>query len=587
MDMRSFFLQAIALSVFCQVPTYASREADEIATEVPWGAYPDVEQDIETVPEMETSYGENDVLISRLQGVYLYQGDVPPTENEKSVVQGVRFGDNYTSLDNTDKRILQEQISKAILYQPLTRKKLNEVRAVIANFYKNIDRPFVLVSIPEQDITDQVLAISVIEAKLGSVTVTGNKWFSSDQYLKAISLREGSEINSSTLASDLTHLNRNPFRTTNAIFKPGNEIYTTDVEIIADDYKPWQVYIGTDNTGFNITDYGRLFIGLNWGNAFNLGHILSYQFTTAPNFHKFWSQTLNYTMPLPWKDLIVLFAGYARTHANSAAGMPENNTTGTSWQVSGRYVFARPTRDMTMQEWKVGLDYKRTNNDFVVNEAVISNSLVSEFLIAGEYNIEVLFPNIVLNAEAEAFVAPGQLSGSMSKSAYNTLRQGAQNAYIYTRLGSKAVFTLPLDFVLDLKGRMQFTSGALLPIEQFGLGGIDSVRGYVERAVNLDNALLLNIEARTPAVSLFQQFGKTNKVKDALRALIFFDVGTGWDYKVASGEHKWSTLAGIGPGLRYGITPWVNMRLDWGFALSKLSLNYTSNRIYYSVIASY
>jgi hemolysin activation/secretion protein len=587
MAKKSFFLQAVLLTVFFQVPSHASREYDEIATEVPFGRYPYIDQENEPSFETETSYGDADVLIPRLMGLYFYYGDIPPTEDEKSAVQGVKFADNFTGLDFTDKRILQEQVSSAALYQPLTKLKLNEIRAIVANFYKNKDRPFVLVTVPEQNVTDQVVAISVIEAKLGSVSVSGNKWFSSDQYLKAISLKEGSVINSSTLGSDLTWINRNPFRTTNAVFKPGSEIYTTDVEIVADDYKPWQVYIGTDNTGFNVTDYGRLFIGLNWGNAFNVGHILSYQFTTSPDFHKFWSQTLNYTMPLPWRDLIALFGGYAKTHATSGPNMPANNTTGTSWQLSGRYVFARPTRDMTMQEWKVGLDYKRTNNDFIVGESVISNSLVSEFLIAGEYNIEVLFPKISLNADAQTFIAPGQLSDSMSKSAYNTLRSGADNAYIYTRLGSKAVFTLPMDFILDLKGRIQLSSGTLLPIEQFGLGGIDSVRGYVERAVNVDDALLLNIEARTPAISLFQQFGKTNKVKDALRGLIFFDVGSGWENNTIQGQHKWSTLAGIGPGLRYGITPWVNMRLDWGFALSKISTNYTPNRIYYSVIASY
>jgi hemolysin activation/secretion protein len=458
-------LSAVTISSLC----HAYQDIGEIATEIPFGREAYTTEKPMPMLQDEFSYGEDDILVAKLQGVYLYQGDAPAIRGEKSGISGIEFSRNYTGLSRQDQMILEQQIAKAVLYQPLTRKKIDEVRTLIMEFYKNKHRPFVLVIVPEQDITDQVLAISVIEAKLGKVTVTGNKWFSTDQYLKEVSLKQGSTINSAKLVNDLTWINRNPFRTTNAIFKPGSALYTTDIEIVADDYKPFQFYIGADNTGFHITDYTRLFVGINWGNAFNLGHILAYQFTTSPDFNKFLSQTVSYTIPLPWRDFISVFGGYSKLHATGSPSLPPNKTTGSDWQVSGRYVFVPQLQGALQQEWKAGLDYKRTNNDFSVNEEIISNSIVSEFLFAGEYNAEIIFPKLAVDAGAQLFISPGAISSAMSKSAYHPLRPGATSLYAYTRLGTKVVYTLPMEFLLDMRGRLQFTTGSLLPIEQFGI----------------------------------------------------------------------------------------------------------------------
>ncbi|MBM3200916.1 MAG: ShlB/FhaC/HecB family hemolysin secretion/activation protein [Chlamydiae bacterium] len=584
MDTKILFLSALTMTSFC----YAYKDVDEIATEIPFGKEAYTREKPMPMQEDEFSYSEDEVLVANIDGVYVYEGDAPVSSKEKSGISGVEFSRSYSGLSLHDQIILQQRISKAVLYQPLTRKKISEIRSIIIDFYKTHDRPFVLVTIPEQDITDRVLAISVIEAKLGNITVTGNKWFSSDQYLKEISLQKGSFINSAKLVNDLTWLNRNPFRTTNAVFKPGTALYTTDVEIVADDYKPFQFYLGADNTGFHITDYGRLFAGINWGNAFNAGHILAYQFTSSPDFHKFLSQTLSYTIPLPWRDFVSFFGGYSTLHASNSPGLPSNKTHGQDWQVSGRYTFVRPMDNSLQQEFKAGLDYKRTNNDFSVGEEVISNSIVSEFLIAGEYNAQIVFPKFSVDAGGQLYISPGSLSSAMSKSAYDPLRNGATPLYAFTRLGSRVIYNLPMDFLLDMRARVQLTTGSLLPIEQFGMGGVDTVRGYINRAVNLDNALLFNVEAKTPAISLMKYFTKSTKAEDGLRGVVFLDAGGGWENTSIEGLNKWSTLIGIGPGLRYAISPYINARLDYGVALTTLPspLNCTT-RLYYSVVASY
>lgn len=583
----AMFRQFSLLCIMAVAPTFATSEYEEIASEVPFGAYPEVTEEIEVVEEKPSSIGEYDIILKRVDGVLIYEGDVPPTASEKSSTDGVKFHQNFNSLDPLDKRILQDRISKVILYQPLNKNKMQEIRRVIVDYYKNHKkRPFVLVVIPEQEVSDRVLAVSIIESKLGTITVHGNQWFSDESYLEYMSLQEGSTINSDVLMSDLGWVNRNPFRKADVIFKPGTENYTTDVEIVANDYKPIQFYGGGDNTGFDVTDYGRLFVGFNWGNAFNSDQILAYQFTTAPDFHKYQSHTLHYTVPLPWRDILLLFGGYSTVHA-SAADLPANVSKGTSWQLSGRYVFPMPPIDTWLQEWKLGLDFKRTNNTFTVNDEVISDTLVSLFQFVGEYNTSFRFEWGFVEVNVEGFFSPGSLGSSMTKSAYATLRPGATNLYFYTRAGAGALIDLPLDFLLNLKAKTQLSTGTLLPLEQFGLGGFYSVRGYVDRAVNVDDALLLNAEVRTPKISLMQNLNKMSDPVDALSGVAFLDMGFGQQNSTVGTEQKSYTLVGIGPGLRYDIGQWLHARFDWGIRLSKIPINDHASRVYFSIVANY
>ncbi len=49
-----------------------------------------------------------------------------------------------------------------------------------------------------------------------------------------------------------------------------------------------------------------------------------------------------------------------------------------------------------------------------------------------------------------------------------------------------------------MRGDVQVANRAILPFEQFGLGGVDSVRGYCQDALLADNGVFTSMEARLP-----------------------------------------------------------------------------------------
>jgi hemolysin activation/secretion protein len=112
-----------------------------------------------------------------------------------------------------------------------------------------------------------------------------------------------------------------------------------------------------------------------------------------------------------------------------------------------------------------------------------------------------------------------------------------------------------------LLGRLdtQLTPDALLPLEQFSLGGIDSVRGYPQNQLLTDNGIFASLEVRIPLTA----------DPSVLQLTPFIAAGTGWNNLLPNPDP--STLVGIGMGLRWFIGSGLSLRVDYGVPLISIS----------------
>ncbi len=138
---------------------------------------------------------------------------------------------------------------------------------------------------------------------------------------------------------------------------------------------------------------------------------------------------------------------------------------------------------------------------------------------------------------------------------------------------------------LDIQARGQASSKNLLPSEQFGLGGFNTVRGYQERLVNRDNAVCLNGELRIPSFSILHHASR--KIHDDLTFLGFVDYGLGKDHQPVEGKGKWQPLLGVGPGARYIIGNFLTARIDWAFPLIKVGEHKKEQRLHFALVVNY
>ncbi|MBI3236680.1 MAG: ShlB/FhaC/HecB family hemolysin secretion/activation protein [Chlamydiales bacterium] len=473
---------------------------------------------------------------------------------------------------------LTRELAKRFLNRPLTEKNLHQIKECILDYYRHRDHPIVLVQIPEQEITASSLQVLVLESSMGKVNPIGNKHFKTSRLKKQIRQKEGEPISVQRLNKDLTWINRNPFIRADAIFSPGETKGTTDIDLIIEDKWPYRVYAGIDNTGVPTTGHNRYYAGINFGNLWNIGHQFNYQFTTATTYKDFWAHTGQYLIPLPWRHIWQFYGGYSHVEApiRSQNNPTPFKTQGFSWQVSTRYALPLPSCAHFLNEINAGFDFKRTNNNINLDQPGISSG--TEFIFGGGANIGQFMlgyncgyerQNWKFNLTLENFYQPGAIGfADQSNQDYNQLREFAKNHYFYLRGQLFPIFRFPkigIFWYLNLRG--QYANENLLSSEQMTVGGYDTVRGYEERQLNGDSAILFSTELRSPIWSFFRI---RKKEQDAFQLLGFYDYGTAYIHKPAAGEPKHQTIQSIGPGARYRFNQYLTARIDLGFRLQKV-----------------
>ncbi len=99
-------------------------------------------------------------------------------------------------------------------------------------------------------------------------------------------------------------------------------------------------------------------------------------------------------------------------------------------------------------------------------------------------------------------------------------------------------------------------------MEQFGIGGINSVRGYRQDALLTDNGVLASAELRLPIL-------RVAKVNGVLQLTPFIEFGSGWNNDTPNPDPN--TLLSTGIGLRWRMDDYFLARFDWGIPLVDFS----------------
>jgi hemolysin activation/secretion protein len=455
------------------------------------------------------------------------------------------------------------------LGKPLTKGKLNALITEVITYYRNHDHPIVDVIVPQQEITNGVVQLVILEGHVGSVTVAGNRWFSSKELASYVRLQPGGTISSRRLQSDIDWMNANPFHNSDVVYHPGKSLGDTDIVLQTVDRFPVRFYTAYEDSGNAATGFDRYEAGFNWGDAFHLGlgQQLNYQYTTSGDGQSLRAQAGSYVIPLPWRHTLTFFGSYADTKGTIP---PLLSLTGHSYQISGRYGIPLPTltvSTLTLKEaFSMGFDYKYNDNSLEFGGAGAGTTLVDvdQFVLGYDGTLTDPYGQTTLNETA--YFSPGNWGGNNNDAAFNASHTGANSHYIYDTISLQRVTRLPENFSLILRATLQYSDNNLTPSEQLGFGGYDSVRGYDEREVNTDEGYVFTAELRTPPISFGEIFG-CHELQDQLQFLAFWDTGEAYNHTPLAGEASEIGLSSIGGGVRYSINTYLSLRFDYGLQL--------------------
>ena len=408
-----------------------------------------------------------------------------------------------------------------------------------------------LAFVPPQDLERGVITVKVLEGMVGDMEVTGNKYFKAKVISHRIAEKPGDPLNIPRLEKELLQINRTePYRL-KATLTPGTRTGETNMLLEVKEQQPYQVALLADNAGrpgIGTYRYGAEITDRNvtgHGDRFNARWMMGAGQQLA---------SAGYTMPVNSRggEVSGLF-GFSHVNVDLDSLGIRNQPALLGNAYSYGLLYSQPLdRDRTWVA-DMGLNAKRASS-FFDGEKTRSDDVRSLSLGLNYDKYDRLGRTF---ARVQTTFAPEWL--------------GANTHFFKLENYVTRVVRLPKNNLLMLRGYSQYSPDALPPIEQFQLGGINSVRGYTQGLLLGDRGYNLNAEWRWPIPML----SHVNPwMAERLQGALFFDYGQAWlsrnnPYFIAgvSNTHKRTSLMSAGIGLRAHLSDYMQGYADFAFGL--------------------
>jgi len=419
---------------------------------------------------------------------------------------------------------------------------------------------------------DKVVEIRVMEGRIGKVIVQGNQRYSSRTVGDAAERLQGRPLRKADIDSALLYARDLPGVSVSSVLQPGDNEGETDLVLVArESGRPYEFSLSVDNYGTRTTGRGRAQAGLVWNSPLGLGDVFAasgnWQFDPSASRNG----ALSYSVPIRGVAGLSVLAGANQSELEANSGPLANfNLKGPAAQ---RYA---------------GADWKFLNTEalqFTGSARYVHENSRFEalgFLLAKQiYDVAELGLGMRQNDARWHGVNLAQLSvrhslhdGSVDLDLVNPYRD---SDFTVARLGLLRMQYLTRTQRLLFKVNGQYTENSLPAMEQFQLGGNDSVRGYAQGESLGDRgwygALEYQVDAPgfADAASPFQ--GLT--WRELLTFDVFVDHGRVFD---ASGHADPITLASAGAGLTFRLQRFHNLELRLAGAIPTSSAEPSDGR---------
>lgn len=375
---------------------------------------------------------------------------------------------------------------------------VEKARAALEKAYHDKGYQTVAVSVPQQSVKGGVVVLQVAELKVGRLRVKNARYFDVDAIkAKASSLKEGTVPNFGAVTKDIVALNQWPDRRVTPALRAGVTPGTVDVDLTVEDKLPLHANVELNNRRSPNTSPLRLVGTVRYDNLWQLGHSLSFTYQVAPqrsaDAEVF---SVSYLARLPdveWLSVLV-YGLSSRSDVATVGGM---NVVGPGQTVGTRAVISLPALDNLYHSMSVGLDYKHYGETIRLGTDSFS-SPITYFPLVATYG--AAYQTETSTTQLNASLTLNMRSPSSDSTAFFTKRAYASGRFTHFNLDASHLQELPGGFQGYARFVGQIADGPLASSEQISVGGLDSVRGYLESEVLGDNGAIGNLELRSPNI---------------------------------------------------------------------------------------
>jgi hemolysin activation/secretion protein len=480
----------------------------------------------------------------------------PPDSSTTFEIEEFKIKGN-TAISNEE---IQARLKK-YLNRPLTFAELLEIETDLTKLYR--DRGYINSGalVPRQNVSNKVINVQIVEGIIEDVNVTIDGRLNEDYVRSRLKRGTKNPLNINELQEALQLLQLNPLiENLNAELAVGSrrDRWVLDVDVNqANAFRPLLFInnsrtpsVGSFQRGIEITHNNLAGFGDRFG--------FIYKNTDGSNDFDF-----NYNVPFNSLNGTV---GVRYRFVNSDIIEPpfddldiESETD--EYQVTLRQpVIVTASSDST-QELALGVEFSRqANKTTLENEPFPLSAGADE---DGETRISALrlFQDWTRRTRQDVFAARSQFSVGVDLLGATINEDEPDSSFFSWRGQVQWLRQLNANSNINLliRSDIQLSASDLVPLEQFSLGGIDSVRGYRQDSLLGDSGIFTSAEVRIPVV-------RWSNGQSSLSAIPFVDVGTAWGSEATNNQDA-DTLVSLGVGLQLLLNENLRARLDWGIPL--------------------
>ena len=439
----------------------------------------------------------------------------------------------------------------------ITSEELEEVRYRITLAYVNEGYVNSGAIIPDQRVVGGRIRIDVVEGVLGRIDVEGTKTLDPEFIRERLELGAGPPLNVNQLGERMQIIIQEPqIARINADLQPGERAGEANLVAKVEEANPYLLSFIVDNQ--LVPSLGDV-RGVVQGRIYNMsgwGDVLNVEIEFAEGLKDFFGI---YSRPFTPQGTRFYITG--ETESTKVVNEFEFLDITSDFWTAG-FGFSHPVyqtaRDRLMLS--LGLDYRQSQTFLLGRGFAFSpgvepdgTSVTAPLRFSQEW---------LTRTREQIFAFRSTFSFGIDWLGATTNPSGLPSGEYVAWLGQ-----MQWARILDSRGTQvlfradgQYTPDQLLPMEQFAVGGAQSVRGYPENTLVRDVGFSASVEIRYPVLS--------EQGRPTLQLAAFFDAGGAWNNDVPTPNPE--IIAAPGVGILWDPIPAVHAQLYYGYALEEV-----------------
>ncbi len=452
-----------------------------------------------------------------------------------------------------------KEIIAPFLNKSLSLPELQQVALAVEKYYLEQGYLTSGAYVSRFDIGEGILTIQVVEGGIEKIRITGTKRLNPSYIRSRLAIATTTPLNKERLLEALQLLRSDPLiDRIRADLLDSSRLGQSILEIKITEADSFRTDFSYNNQRSPSVGTNRLGLSFNEGNLLGLGDSLRLGY-----YHSEGSDSLDfgYELPINPRNGSISFA-----HGTTSSQVIEDPFAILNIESDSRYYeisLQQPVKRTPREEMTLGLTASRQESESSLLGIAIPLAVGAD--AQGRVRVSTLrfFQEWVKRGDREVIALRSQFNlgvGAMSA----TINEAEPDSLFFSwRLQGQWLRLLAPDTLLVVRGNVQLADQALLSLEQFGIGGQNTVRGYRQDFLLADNAATVSGELRWPIL-------RVSDWDSVLQLTPFFDFATVWNNSRNQGQRRElnnHNLASVGLGLRWQQGDNLALSLAWGIPL--------------------